>query len=66
MKKVILYLEEDRIRDLINFLGVQDINDTRNIVEKYDLDDAYYTDDTLDMLFDALVDALEKSLKWKL
>lgn len=59
MKKVILYLEEDRIRDLINFLGVQDINDTRNIVEKYDLDDAYYTDDTLDMLFDAL----EKSLK---
>ena len=63
MKKVILYLEEDRIRDLINFLGVQDINDTRNIVEKYDLDDAYYTDDTLDMLFDALVDALEKSLK---
>ena len=41
MKKVILYLEEDRIRDLINFLGVQDIDDTRNIVEKYDLDDVY-------------------------
>lgn len=59
MKKVILYLEEDRIRDLINFLGVQDIDDTRNIVEKYDLDDVYYTDDTLDMLYDAL----EKSLK---
>ena len=59
MKRVILYLEEDRIRDLIKFLGVQDIDDTRNIIEKYDLDDVRYTDDTLDMIYDAL----EKSLK---
>ena len=59
MKRVTLYLEEDRIRDLIKFLGVQDIDDTRNIIEKYDLDDVRYTDDTLDMIYDAL----EKSLK---
>lgn len=59
MKRVTLYLEEDRIRDLIKFLGVQEIDDTRNIVEKYDLDNAYYTDDTLDMIYDAL----EHSLK---
>ena len=32
MKRVTLYLEEDRIRDLIKFLGVQEIDDTRNIV----------------------------------
>ena len=61
MKKVTLVLDEDRIKNLIKFLGVHNIDDTRNIIEKYDLEDAYYTDDTLDMVYDAL----EKSLKSK-
>lgn len=60
IKKLTLNLDENRIKDLINFLGVQKIEDTRNIIEKYDLDsNEYYTDETLDIIYYGLEDLLK-------
>ena len=60
IKKLTLNLDENRIKDLINFLGVQKIEDTRNIIEKYDLDsNEYYTDETLDIIYCGLEDLLK-------
>ena len=56
-----IQIKKEDARKLIDFLGDQDINDTRYMIERYELGlNEYETEDALQNLYDKLCDSLNK------
>ena len=59
-----IQIKKEDARKLIDFLGDQDINDTRYMIERYELGlNEYETEDALQNLYDKLCDSLNKVSK---